>query len=318
MSQVNRSALIKVAKLYYYGNMSQEQIAKLMGISRPKVSRMLSMARELNIVEIVISDSPAGSEQMAEAIKQRFGLKYVCVVPAGATVQQSRLNAGRAAGSYLNTVLHDSMYIGVSWGTTMDCMVNQFTLERPVANATVVQIAGGMRTQSFNIDSRELSLLLAKKLGAQFALLQAPLLVSRTQVRDILLNEPEFAAHFKLFDKLDVALVGIGSELPEESVPYKAGNISLEQAKQLVKDGFATDICGHRIYSDGSIRENLLTGRVVAIPLERIREVPEVIGVAVGEDKARSIISAARGGFIKALITDEISAISIMGLEGLS
>ena len=41
-----RKDLIEVAKLYYYGNLSQDQIAKLMGLSRPKVSRLLAEARQ--------------------------------------------------------------------------------------------------------------------------------------------------------------------------------------------------------------------------------------------------------------------------------
>lgn len=311
----SRSSLIKVAKLYYYGHLSQDQIAGVMGISRPKVSRMLTKARELKIVQVVISDSPLLKEEMEEKLREHLNLSSVRIVPSGATILQSQQNAGRAAVEYLNSKLYNGIYIGVAWGTTMDCTVSQFSVTRPINNATVVQLAGGMQSATFNIDSRKLALSLAQKLNSNFSLLQAPMLVSSKNARDVLLNEPEFKTHFSLFEKLDIALVGIGSSLPEQSVPYKAGYLSLEQSRELVRDGFATDICGNRIYKDGSIKPNHLTDRVISIPLEQIQKIPEVIGVAVGKDKALSITAAAKGGFIKTLITDEISAISILGLK---
>ena len=317
MSDMNRSALINVAKLYYYGNLSQEQIAKTIGVSRPKVSRMLSMARELNIVEFHISDSAVLNEHIQQALQAHLKLSNVVIVPSGATLAHTQQSAGAAAGAYLNSILRDGMYIGVSWGTTVDSVVRQFTPSRPINDVTVVQMLGGIRTQSFNIDSRDVALTLAKRLNSGYSLLQAPFLVSGGQVRDVLLSEPEFAAHFRLFKKLDVAIVGIGSGVPERSVPYKAGYISLEQSRALVEQGFATDICGSRIYRDGSIQKNILTDRIIGISLEQLKSVPDVVGVAVGEDKALSIIAAARGGFIKTLITDEVAAISIMGMEGL-
>lgn len=314
---MNRNELIKVAKLYYFGNMSQEQVAKLMGVSRPKVSRMLSMAREQGIVEIHISESTMLKDQMQETLKSHLKLSKVIVVPSGATAAQSIQAAGAAANEYLNTVLCDGMYIGVSWGTTIDSVINHLTPARSFYNATVVQMLGGVRAHAFNIDSREVALTLAQRLKCNYSLLQAPLLVSSDEVRSVLLNEPEFAAHFRLFEKLDIALVGISSNVPERSVPYKAGYISLEQSRMLVDQGFATDICGNRLYQDGSIRTNFLTGRIVGISPDLLRAIPNVVAIAVGEDKASNIITASRGGFIKTLITDEVAAISILGLENI-
>ena len=152
----SRKNLIKVAKLYYLGNLSQAQISEIMDISRPKVSRMLALARELNIIEFKIRDFPMMAEEMAAKLKDHFGLKEVIIVPSGTTIEQSKLNAGKAASDYFNGVLHDGMQIGVAWGTTLNAMIRQFELQKKVSGAAVIQLTGGFASKNFDLDSREL------------------------------------------------------------------------------------------------------------------------------------------------------------------
>ena len=48
--------MVKVCDLYYNQNISQQQIAKSLNLSRPTVSRLLSSAREQGIVQLSISN----------------------------------------------------------------------------------------------------------------------------------------------------------------------------------------------------------------------------------------------------------------------
>jgi len=307
-----RSLLVKISELYYYENMSQLEIAKALQLSRPKVSRLLAQARRQGIVEISIADSVLFSFHHAQRLKELLGLSHVIVVPSGADKEQALLAAGRAAGNYLNEILHENMQIGISWGSAMDSLVQQFHPLRSMPSARILQLSGGVHTTAYNIDSRELTLRLARKLGAAYSILQAPLLVSCREVRDVLLREPELALHFRHFQSLDLALVGIGSMLPAQSMLYKAGYISLQESQAQIEAGFAADICANRIYKDGSIRPNAISDRLIAISLQQLRRIPNVLAVAVGEDKVLPILAAAKGGFIKTLITDEIAASSLL------
>ena len=305
--------MIKVAKLYYHGNCSQDEIARIMGYSRPRVSRMLTMAREMKIVEFQISDSLIELENMEKQLKERLGLKDVCILPSESGRLGSMNAAGIRAGEYLIDILKPGMRIGISWGATMDVMVSQLSPERKYENVKVVQMIGGTPTSSFNVDSRGLTVRLANKLGASCSILQAPQYVSSKKVRDMLLNEPEIKAHFKLLKKLDAALIGISSTNPEHSAAYRAGYITIEEANTLAKNGFVTDVNGNRIFKDGSIRHNAMNDRLMAMAPEDIRQIPITIAAAVGEEKAETIISAAKGGFFNVLVTDEVAAISILG-----
>jgi len=313
MPAAQREELIKVAKLYYHGNCSQDEIAKLLGYSRPRVSRMLTMARELKIVEFRISDSPDEIERMEIQLKEKLELMDVRILPSESGRLGTMYAAAISAGEYLNSILQPGMLIGVSWGATLDVMVSQLTPEKKYETVKVVQMIGGSPKSSFNIDSQGLTIRLAEKLGATYSILQTPQYVSSRKVRDMLMDEPEIKAHFELLKSLDVALISISSSKPEHSAALRAGHISLEDVNALADSGFVTDISGTRVYKDGSIRPNAMNDKLIAISPEDLKRIPVAIAVAVGEEKAETITTAAKGGFFNILITDEVAAISILG-----
>jgi len=313
MPTAQREELIKVAKLYYHGNCSQNDIAKLLGYSRPRVSRMLTLARELKIIEFRISDSPDEIGRMEKQLMERLDLHDVRILPSESGRLGTMYAAAVSAGEYLNSILRPGMLIGVSWGATIDVAVSQINPDKKHDTVKVVQMIGGSPKSSFNIDSQGLTIRLAEKLGASYSILQTPFYVSSKSVRDMLMQEPEVKAHFKLLKSLDAALIGISSNKPEHSGAYRAGYITLDESKALTENGFVTDIGGVRIFRDGSVRQNDMNDRVIAISPKDVKRIPTVIAVAVGEEKAETITIAAKGGFFNVLITDEVAAISILG-----
>ncbi|MFR9189334.1 MAG: sigma factor-like helix-turn-helix DNA-binding protein [Anaerotruncus massiliensis (ex Togo et al. 2019)] len=62
--------LYTVARLYYLDNLNQAEISAEMGLSRPKVSRLLAKAREDGIVNIQISPPPCGD---VHELEERIG-----------------------------------------------------------------------------------------------------------------------------------------------------------------------------------------------------------------------------------------------------
>ena len=316
MPAAQREELIKVAKLYYHGNCSQDEIAKLMGYSRPRVSRMLTLARELKIVEFNIHDSPGEIERMEVQLKDKLGLKDVRILPSESGRLGTMYATAISAGEYLNTILQPDMRVGISWGATLDVTVSQLRPEKKYETVKVVQMIGGSTKTSFNIDSQGLTIRLADKLGSSYSILQTPLYVSSKAVRDLLMDEPEIRAHFSLLKTLDAALISISSIRPERSGAYRAGYISLEDSKALAKNGFVTDVCGNRIYQDGTIRPNAMNDKVIAILPEDLERIPIAIAVAAGEEKSETIKAAAKAKLFNVLITDEVAAISILGRAG--
>ncbi len=314
MQGEKRKLMIQVAKLYYYGHMTQEEISKMLGISRSKVSRLLLEAEQKNIVRITISDPYFNRQDAADYIKEKFGLAHVIVVPSGNSLSASKTNIAEAATDFVNSIITDHSKIGISWGTTLNTFVNAYKPLRSYPKATVVQLVGGVYNSGLHMDASEVARTLAAKLQSRLSILQLPMFMRNPELKELILKEPETASHFKLFDELDIALVGIGSYNYKESVVYKANYITEDDARQIDRLGLC-DICGHQIDSLGNEPIESLRNRLFGISLESLKRTPMVIGMCAGKDRAQSVRSGVNGGYLKALIIDEIAAITLMESE---
>jgi deoxyribonucleoside regulator len=308
--------LINIAKMYYLEDLSQEEISNKLHVSRSNISRMLKECREEKIIEFKIRDTSSTYIELQKKIKDFYGLKEVIVVPGDNNIEQAKSNVGKAAASYLESVLKNGMLLGIAWGTTICYLVQHFDCisDRIV---DVIQLTGGTYTESLKMDGRELVKELAKKLNGNWYLLQTPMIVQSKVLRDLLMEEPEIKKHFELIDKTDVAIAGLGSSIPEHYVPFKAGYISKEETEQLVNLGAIGDICGNKLDINGNTSETILTGKVIAVDLEQLRKIPLVIGVAAGAEKAASIVAGLRGKYLKALVIDELAALNVLKLENI-
>jgi deoxyribonucleoside regulator len=313
-----RETLANIATLYYLADMSQDEIAEMYNISRYKVSRVLKKCKAMKIVEFHINNQLSHYKKLEKQIEELFGLKQVILTLPGSTLEESKTNVGKAAARYLTDNLRNDMMIGLSWGTTVQKMVQHFTPQRKYEDVTFLQLSGNVCSDSVKnqnyMDGREIVQAMAQKAGVNWSVYQVPYIVKNKTLKTLLLNENEIAAHVKKFDKLNMAFIGLGSSAPEKSVSYTSGYITLEESQKLVDEGMGADICGTRVNIRGEICASILTDRVLTISPEELKKTPEVIAVAAGADKALSLVAGARGGFFNHAIIDEIAAFSMINM----
>ena len=78
---------IKAAHLIYKDNLTQQEVAKILGISRPTLAKFLNEILEEGIVTIQIND-PRNLRHLVElgsSIRRRYGLRDAIVVDASAS-----------------------------------------------------------------------------------------------------------------------------------------------------------------------------------------------------------------------------------------
>jgi deoxyribonucleoside regulator len=73
-------------------------------------------------------------------------------------------------------------------------------------------------------------------------------------------------------------------------------------------------VAGHLVRLDGSFVEDEWERRTISIPIETLRRVPKVVGIAAGSNKVETIVAGARTGLLHILITDEPTATSALEL----
>jgi DNA-binding transcriptional regulator LsrR (DeoR family) len=318
MSRLDEIRLMaKVARMYYDQGIRQQEITERLNIHQSKVSRMLKRARETNLVRISIA-TPAGFfPEIEDALENRFKLKEAVVVDSDGDEDRVVRDLGAAAAFYVETTLKPGMIIGISsWSRSLFSMVEALHPNNACAGGKVVQILGGVGNASTQYQAMLLAQRMAALIGASPVLLQAPGVVGSAEAKSVLVEDLAVKEAARLFAKLDLALVGIGS-LEPSALLASSGNIFLKQERSLLRDaGAVGDICFQFIDKHGSLVVSPLMDRVIGIELTTLKSSPRVVGIAGGEAKVAAILAALRGKWINVLITDRRTAETLVRSSG--
>ena len=316
MGEMNKSfeIMVDLAKSYYLDEMSQSEIAERYKISRPTVASILKKCRENGIVEIRINDKSPFHSEVGQLLIEKFGLKTVCVVHHETDYPLTLYKTCYELAGFLASVLTNRMKIGISWGTSLYHTIRQLqTLF--LEDCEVVQLMGGLGAAALYYDGAELTKILADKINAKFYTVLSPVLVQTQELRSALVNEPRIRETLEKAEAVDIALVGLSSDLPEDSALVQAGFLSMQEARQVYNEGSCGHLCGYHYDEGGNFMDSPINNRVVGIAPKKFLQIKQRIGVACGKQKARAIHAALKGGLITDLFTDELTAFKIISFE---
>ncbi len=302
--------MIQVAKMYFLENLSQQEIAETLNMSRSNISRILTACKDEGIVEVRIHENLLRTQEIKNALIDRFGIKSAVIAPHGNENMDVLDSVGKIAANYVEDLLTDDQTIGIGWGTTIYHLVSLMK-SGAYHQMHIVQLIGGTGISEVYKDGVQLVFDFSRKTGGIPHILNAPLLVSSKKIRDLFIEENAIKQHLEMSTAIDVALVTIGTNDPDTSTMVSAGYLSREQSRQLCDEGFFTHILGQHIDAHGRQGKTALNDRIVGISLNAFKQIPLRVGIACGEFKARQIAAALAGGYINVLITDEITALQV-------
>jgi len=312
----NTKLMVKVSNLYYKDSLTQDEIAKKLKVSKYQVNRILKKALAAGIVKITIIDPTSSISALEEGLEKSFGLKRAIVVEnLGLSDMELKSKLGIAAGDYLLEIIKDGDVIGVSWGTTVNEVINCLP-SRINRDVEVIQITGGSHQLSVDLNCHDITARLARKFGKEPHLLYAPAILDSKELSGLLMQEKSIKSTFEYFERITIALVGIGAMYPKViSTLVNTGHISPGDFSSLEANKAAGDVFSHFFDINGKICDSTLQGRLVAMKVETLKNVPYSIGVAGGKLKAEAILGALRGKYINILITDDTAAERILKLN---
>lgn len=307
----DQDLLVKAARLYYEENRSQQEIAQSLSVSRSNVSRMLTAARDRGIVEIRIND-PTGRElDLERELSESFGLRD-CRVADTHGGEQLLSRVGDLGGRWLQENLRNGQRIGVSWGRTLQALV-QHVPDAGGLDVEVVPLVGGLSSVDSEITGEELVRDLAGRLGGRFQRLHAPALLSSDTGRDVLLAEPSVSAVLSAAREVSLALVGVGSWGTGASAAIvETLGLTDQERADFDAHGPAGDVCARFFDDAGDAISGAVDDRVLAISLEDLRRIPLVVGVAAGSEKARGVHGVLRSHAVDVLICDSSLARALL------
>ena len=304
--------LARVAAMYYQQELTQNEIAAALDLSRVKIYRLLKEARETQIVRILI-DWPIKRARGLEArLMQQYELDRALVLQTSATDPALlRRQIAQLAARYLEGALVDQDTMSICFGSTTYEVISAIRSDFQ-ANVHVVQATGSLSHALKEFDSSALTRQLAQKLGGQAHYLSSPLLADNAAAAAVIREQAVVGRTLEQVRRADIALVGIGNLDPATSGFVRAGVAESQQLRAYREAGAIGDMAWQIFDSAGRLFPCELNQRIIGVRLEELRALPQTVAVAVGLNKAAAITGALRSGALNVLCTDEATANQIM------
>jgi DNA-binding transcriptional regulator LsrR (DeoR family) len=316
MGRINELRLIaRVAQMYHGDGKRQAEIAAHMHMSQATVSRMLKRAEQEDIVRTTVIPPPGTFPELEAAVRARFGVAEVIVVDCtedrdGAIMAR----IGEGAAHFLEATLKPDEIIGVSsWSETVLRMVDNIHPLKGTKAKYVVQTLGGMGDPSVQTHATQLTTRLARLTGAEPRLLPVQGVAPTEEAKAVMLADRFVRETMELFDRISLAIVGIGAVEPSELLARSGNVFSRRELAAGVDAGAVGDLSLRFFDLAGKPVRTALDARVIGLPLEMLARVPRVMALAGGASKTLAIMGALRTGAIDVLITDRFTAARLAG-----
>jgi DNA-binding transcriptional regulator LsrR (DeoR family) len=132
-----------------------------------------------------------------------------------------------------------------------------------------------------------------------------------------LLAEPSINEVITRARSADIAVVGIGT-VGIGSTRHILDGLGLTPAQRqaFLAEGPVGDSCCRFFTAQGRPIGGVVHDRVLAVELDDLRQIPTVVGLATGAEKAPGVLGALRGRIVDGLITDASLALAILTADG--
>ena len=310
--------LLRVAWFYYKDELTQDEIARRLSVSRASVGRMLDRARKVGLVSINLNADHLNAFEVSRQLRRTFRLAEALVIPDHETEvgDHHGLNArlGRGGAQFMSTHLRPGGTLGVGWGETVSQVIAS-TSFGAVGPIHMVCLTGG-------VDAYLPAFLSSKSEGegamgemTTATVIPTPIVASTPELAAALKAEPAIQQVLKQACGVDQAIVGVGTPTADATI-VEMGYLEAEDVRTLRDHAVVGDILGQFFDASGRVVKLPIHDRRIGIELTDLAQIPKVVGVAGGLHKVDAILGALRGGFLDVLVTNELAALRLLELEG--
>jgi len=315
-----RRLIVKIARLYYEESMTQAEISVRLRMSRQKVQRILSDAREQGVVQISITPIAGIYSDMERAMEAKFGLREALVVETAAYDNQFAVakEVGTAAAEYLMRISRPRDRIVLSWGNALLRMVNALPTARSgPSGISVIQGLGGLGNLNQEVHATRMVRRAASALNAEAVLLPAPAVASSRAAWEAFCMDPSITEVLQRARAADLAFVGIGScEAQAITMPDFWRAMTPGTLRDLMRGGAVGSINLRYFDVSGKNVASELDKAVIGLTLSELKKIPHVVGVAGGTGKLKAILAVLEERLVDVLITDHVTAQELLKTKG--
>ena len=305
----DKQTLYKIADMYYNMGLTLNEIANRIGVAPMTVSRLLAKAREVEIVKIIVNKPIESCLEQEQKLKNIYGLTNAVVIKVSKEMDVKKQIA-EAAAFYLDQILKENLVMGIGIGGTTAALVDHLP-ERIIPGLKIIQLLGGFQDTGY-INSNDILYNICRKFGAKGTYFHAPVYTKDIATRDILYKEIFTKSELNnLLHRCNIAILGIGnSDL--DSIYVKSGFIQPDEMNDIKANGGVGDILGQFFDANGKILDHPVNRRVLAVPIDELQNIEEVIIISASQAKVPAIKAALKMNLNTTLIIDYDSAMSLI------
>jgi DNA-binding transcriptional regulator LsrR (DeoR family) len=303
----------RIAHRFYLDGASKTEIAAETGLSRFKVARILEEALAEGLVEVTVrlpADIDADlSAQLAERYRPAQALVVRCADVRDGGGAAMRAAVARAAARLLSELVCENDVLGLTCSRTVAATTEALSALEP---CPVVQLSGTLAGPDVEAGSVESVRRAARVGGGKAFPIYAPMLLPDARTADALARQPTIRLVLDQFAAVTVALVAVGAWEPGLSTVWDSAEPA--ERRGLSAAGAVGEIAGRVFDAEGSAVPSELDGRVLGVGLERLRRIPQVIGVVHEPRRAAAAHAALAGGLVDFMVCDDALAHALLAL----
>ncbi|MGO4872061.1 MAG: sugar-binding transcriptional regulator [Roseiarcus sp.] len=300
----------RAAWMYYVEEMTQRDIAQVMGVGRVSVVRMLAEARALGEVRIALKRGASALAGLEIALAKALDVPEAIVAPLSSPDADPTAPIGAALGTFVSDLMADEMKIGLGWGRTLFRSLDHLS-DRAVKNVTVVSLVGGV-THVARVNPAEFAWEFARAYKADCYLIPAPALVDSPATRQALIERCGLREVYDFAKRLDAVVVSVGA-LSAQSTIARFGLVDESERRKLGEYGAVGEMLCNVFSAEGRLIDHPINERAMSIPLETVAAAPVRVLASGGPAKIAAMRGAAKLLRPTAVVTDEATAKTLIG-----
>jgi DNA-binding transcriptional regulator LsrR (DeoR family) len=299
--------------LYYVAGRTQDEIARAMGVSRQTAQRLVSLAVAAGLIKVTVEHPIARCLDLAEGLKQAFGLRQAAVVPTDPGSDGGTVGMGEAGSAEIVRWLKkpDPIVLAIGTGRTLKAAIDHLP-RMACPQHRIVSLTGSVGPDG-SAAYYNVIFSMAEAIEARHFPMPLPVFLSSPEERELMHSQPLIRTTLELAAIADVVFVGIG-EMDDTAPLFVDGFLTRSELSDLRAAGAAGEIVGWVFDAEGRLLEGAHNRLTASAPLPP-RERATVIALAKGAKKLAAIGAAVRGGLVNGLITDETTAEALLDVE---
>ncbi len=303
--------LTAVLKMYYEKEMSQQEIAKEIGVSRPMVSKMLAEAKSLNMVTITINEVQNMQQMLSHRIEENFKVHRAAVVKVErGNIVKTQQDIARACYDICRNDKVPYHNVGIGCGSMIgqlsDIAMSSPTLSTGEAPASyegeIFPLIGGFKASYKSYHTNEMVRIFSEFTGLKASYMYLPALLDSPEEKALYQQTELYTEMQHRWESMNVALVNVSNLY---STPDLATSIRF--GRRLKEQHAVGRLLAHYYDIDGTFiepeRDNILQAEQ-----ESLKKVKYVIGMCSDTTDVRSAVGALRTGIIThVILTDALA-----------